>query len=262
MNLKQTPEQWKIANPSKKKAIRRILSDVFDGEVPRDDLDEELLYFIWSSCACAFTYKKDKDPFHLKRLRQTQEHSKKRANAKAAVAKLRASLNLIPDLAPVAILHAIRALPERGIRLSIDEPQEGAQLLSVIFDSLLEELYQGLSEPVLGKGHGPFLHRTQHGCLDYPESIERNSRPAEADTMLLFSVVLHFRRHSLGECRPGEGEPMPESGSSRYKLAAAIVQEVFSDSRILDEKSAEGRLTQLLSRNPGLALMSWPHDHP
>ena len=261
MQLKQTPEQWKAKNPRTKDAVSRILSEVFAEKGKPSQLDANLTYFVWHASACAATYDKNADPYFLKRLAQTREHTEGRATAQAAVAKLRASLRRIPDLAPGAILRTIHALPAQGVRLSTTS-EDRFMPVDELFEILLDELHRNLDCEVLGMGSGSFLHRTRIGCLDYPESLEGISRPPEADMMLLFSAVLHFRRHSLGLEGLQEGEPMPEAGQPHYRLAAAIVQAVFPESRILDAGTAQNRLQRLLSAHRGLVWMSWPHDQP
>jgi hypothetical protein len=95
--------------------------------------------------------------------------------------------------------------------------------------------------------------------------------------MLLFSLVLYFRKHSIGvgiiqkhvgDGLPDlsdhgiqEGEPMPGTGESRFNLVFKIVQLALPENAVMTDVDARGRLAPVLAANSGLTLMTWPHDN-
>jgi len=269
MKLKQTPLQWKTENSHRFDEIRKILAEIPPKQSEKS-LDEILLDRIWHACACAATYERDSDRHYLERKEQARQHSRGKAKVQSAISKVRESMHEIPALAQVACKDAKRNLAVRGIDLKLSGPMPFTE----IFDTILEELHSALEDRAIGWRGGAFLHSTHDGCLGYPGSIEGIPNLAKKDTMLLFAVVLYFRKHSMGVSAingsrpllPNEDigiqmeEPMPSAGESRYNLAYKIVQIAVPDSSIHNDVDARGRLAPVLAANTGLTLVPWPHD--
>jgi hypothetical protein len=108
-------------------------------------------------------------------------------------------------------------------------------------------------------GHGPWLHRSTHGCLHFPSAIDtdRTVLPS-VDTMLHFNLAFLFRKASTDNPRLQSGEPMPESGKSHWDVVAALSNVVLRSTFTAEQ--ARDRVRKLVEGNPGIGLMGWPAE--
>lgn len=255
------PQKWRDDNSHLFREIVKIAAKTLCPEERKNADQDVLMQWIWSACAYAATYDRKKDQFQLERSADIKE-LKSATKIMAAVKKLQSELKKSKKLANGAACFAIREMREKGIVLSsLDDIQPSPEER---FDIALQALYDKLKNPIYGLKTGGFGYRFMHGCLLYPITIERSNLPC-ADMMLLFSLVLFFRKRSLKMMTRGREEAMPEGGESSYENAIDIVLKIFPDSKLLTYSKAKDRLDALLKRNrkkpyDKIGLCAWPHE--
>lgn len=224
--------------------------------------------WVWHQCACAATWTKEGDPFD--RDRKADTYAVKRVEKlQAAIKALQRELNADVRLAQGAIAGAIVALRGQGIDLKGNDGKR--RPLDQLFDAVLDALHDAIGRPIDGIGQGPYLHRSSHGCLTYETSIEAVHNPPDADTMLLFAIVLFFRCRTLCIV-PQEGQLMPIGGKPSFADAVEIVRAVFPATKIITADDAQRRLHKFLTQSEKskshddnkdtfgtVGLITWPH---
>ncbi len=140
--------------------------------------------------------------------------------------------------------------------------------LGAAWRALLSAYEQALEASHLPTKKGPFVHRFQHGPLDFGEPIDQRSGAhiAAAETGLLFQLALYFKRYTWGV--PAEalgylqtGEPMPSDGNPCWPLCGNFLAAVFGD-KVPSPDDLRRRLSKLLVRYPNLGFVGWLGAQP
>ena len=113
-----------------------------------------------------------------------------------------------------------------------DEELRASYALGTLLDALASVLTT-VGSPTRGKG--PWLHRSAHGCLKFPEAIDigRTTLPS-IHSMLVLQLVFLCRKCSLGNNWPvaplwQTGEPLPKGGKSHYDVCVALADAALAN---------------------------------
>jgi len=190
-----------------------------------------------------------------------------------AIQTLRAFIKKYPTAAAWAFTKAFLDL--KDIQYHGVEPR-GTHL---ILDDILGAFQKGLETPLPGIRAGPWVHRTQLGCLMYPNAIDLRSAKADAAVNgLMFALEFQFRKWTSGAAADSlaarapfyiSGETMPRDGRPCSKQVALFVRAALKEKIKPDLYSDLGndtkgplivadKIKKLLLNHPGIGLVSWP----
>lgn len=178
-----------------------------------------------------------------------------------AIRTLRTFIEEQPNAAVWAFRKAVFDLDSKGFQYNGTKPSDTRLTLKDI-DEILAAYQKGLEPPLPGIQAGPWMHRTQLGCLDYPKAIDRQTHLADAKINgLVFALTFIFKKWTSGAAADYvaarasffiPGETMPRDGKPCAKQV-----KLFAKAALKTEVNVKSVLKNL-QRHPDIRLVGWP----
>jgi hypothetical protein len=175
-----------------------------------------------------------------------------------AIKNLRKYAKNYPKAVDSAFYSAYLNLKEIGITINFSG--ETDKRMHELLDIILNSYAIALRKPLLGINSNMFIHTFTCGCLIYDKPV-KSGRPPSAQLMLIFNLVLLFRKYSEAKAnghnlRWQANEPMPKVGKPCFRLVAELASKTLKN--IIDDKTAQNGLSKLIKKNPTVKLIPWP----
>lgn len=237
----------------------RLIDDEFSSK--EDEIRIKIVYTLLLNCEKARCYDFEENENRARDKDAISRASKAARDARVLAEFLKNySMQSVPAVGSAILQTGVHVRKEADT-VPISTGVAFSPTISIRLSELLDALSSALDNGALAAKNGPFEHRFRVGPILFSEPIDGRAKLPEPETCLGLFLSFLFRKmdvNGLDQRYPFRfqtGEPMPESGSPRWKIVSQLVRDSLATN--IDDQNLSAKADKFVRNNKNIGFVGY-----